>query len=189
MKNPRSQPAPRADGGLRGVGIPYTEVGGRLVVSYVTELWGEPPLEQLVAVTVWRSATGWPGESRWDRMLMKWRDFRSSFSFRSPLRADDDMPVGWVDGGQARAWTRYHPRRRVVRVLGRSYPVPSDRRALLVLIDRADGVGGRPVVTTRTVPCEPRALGEEMWPQLEVWRRVVRDDPVAGAFIAEGERE
>jgi hypothetical protein len=82
--------------------------------------------------------------------------------------------------------TRYDARRRVVWVLGNEYAVPSDGRALVVLIDENGRGGGAPFVAARTVVAP--VLTDPMIESLaesRAWTAVLEGDLEVRAFMSE----
>lgn len=94
----------------------------------------------------------------------------------------------------------YNGERRVVRVLGREYPLPSDGAALLLLIEESRDGETPPAVTVRALPApvHPRSeidrtldkparlalMSAASRAEHETWARVVRSDPAVRAFLA-----
>ncbi|HKG95348.1 MAG TPA: hypothetical protein VKA84_25740 [Gemmatimonadaceae bacterium] len=197
-------PRPGSDYQSRGAGVSGEQIDARVDINYITESRrepGGPRVERLVGVAVWRGREGWLGGS-WvgDLLAGVWGRLRG----RPPEpRRWPETPEGWVAAGAnfGAAWTLYDPQLRVLRVLEREYPVPDDDRALVLLIDRADGAGGPPLVTAHAIAAPPRArrepdaatlrdaaarartLVEDVRARDEGWRALVRGDPTVRAFI------
>lgn len=173
--------------------------GGPVSVSYFTDELPDANEIQLAAVAVWRN----PRAHR----------ARDSQGFLSKLR-EKLGPRGlglhfrwnvpdWssTSGEHGEQETLYSRHRRVVSVLGKKYALPTDGRALVLLIDEGGSTGAKPSVTVRTVvaakvPRRPigRSLGPDSFgrqradahdEEIKAWTGALESDPDVRAFMGE----
>jgi hypothetical protein len=160
--------------------VVYT-LGAPIHVVYFSEEVPASSGVRLAAAVVWRGTPA-PRPGGWRGLLRALRYRLGPFGRGFHLRGS----AGWsgAAGGDGEQMTLYHSERRVVRVLGRDYPLPSDGRTLLLLID--EGAVGVPPITIRMVTCpvQPRDRVDEDGPHA-VWAdSVLRNDPEVRTFMA-----
>jgi hypothetical protein len=93
------------------------------------------------------------------------------------------------------AWV-YDDRAKTLSVLQRTFPVPSSDSALVLLVDRVDHIGGKPLVASRVLTCasEPDATNAPdadgrrdmiaaMQRMSDHWRTCLLRDSVVRAFV------
>ncbi len=175
-----------------------SEFGGPISVVYFSDDIPESNATWLVAAVVWRVAAA----SR----AAGWRDMLRKFRYRvggSPLTARfhlgrDSGLWGGSAGLHGEQETLFHARRRVVRVLGREYSLPSDGQTLVLLVDENSGASAAPSVSRRTIRApilarssidhaqEP-ATGERQLnvdAEQKAWAAALQSDPEVRAFMA-----
>lgn len=166
-------------------------------VVYFTEDVPGSNATRLVAAVVWRAATS---PRRWH-----WRDpLRRIRHYFGPLgiylhRKRNFQPWTGSAGMDGEQETLFNPERRVVRVLGREYPLPEGARTLVLLIDELAGARGEPRVIKRTLdlPTMPRRPPEisreprsqdDGWDEgslgeSSAWAMLLQQDPEVWAFM------
>jgi hypothetical protein len=173
--------------------------GGPVSVSYFTDDLPDSDETRLAAVAVWRN----PGAPR----------ARGSLGFLGKLR-EKLGPRGlglhfrwnvpdWAStsGEHGERETLYSRHRRVVSVLGKKFALPTDGRALVLLIDEGGGTGAKPSVTVRTVVApkvarrpidrslDPESFGRQRadahGEEMKAWTAALQSDPEVRAFIGE----
>jgi hypothetical protein len=150
-------------------------------VVYFTEEGPASDDLRLAAAVVWRGMPP-PPPSGLRGLFRKLRFRLGPLGLGLQLRWSE--PWGGAATGDGDQLTLYRARQRVVRVLGRNYPRPTDGRTLVILVD--EGAVGRPAVTSRaiTVPVQARSRVDEA-PPPGVWDPILRSDPEVRAFMAE----
>jgi hypothetical protein len=161
--------------------VVYTPFGPPIRVVYFSEEVPASNGVRLAAAVVWRGA-GARRAGGWRGLLRALRYRLGPFGMGLHLRGN----VGWsaAAGGEGEQMTLYHSERRVVRVLGRDYPLPADGRTLVVLVD--EGAAGGPAIKIRIVtgPVQPRSRVDEDGPHA-VWDSVLKSDPEVRTFMAD----
>jgi hypothetical protein len=136
---------------------------------------------RLAAAVLWRGAPA-PRPGGWRGLLRTLRYRLGPLGSGFHLKGGG----GWsgTAGGQGEQMTLYHSERRVVRVLGRDYPLPPDGGTLVLLVE--EGTVGGPAISIRkvTVPVQPLGHIDEDG-SYTVWNSVLRSDPEVRTFMAE----
>lgn len=195
-----------------------TTAGGPAPVAYFSEpLPGtDAPRLRLAAAVAWRgtpdraAASGGRGPIGWLRRLrhqlwLRFGPLGADVHVRSrPLVGGTSVntrgvtSIGLGPGGAATAY--YDEGARVVRVLGRVYPVPPGGRTLVLLVDARGSRAAAPRVAVRTVsapvvsvplppewrPPPPGAVTRYMIGEHPAWAAALRADPAVRAFLDEG---
>jgi hypothetical protein len=160
-------------------------------VVYFTEDVPVPDAEaiRLAAAVVWRVGPGskthtWRRSMR--RLRLRFAELTGGFHLRG-------WGMHWAGsaGPHGEQETRYHTTRRVVRVLGRSYPAPSDGRTLVLLVDEGRPDGGSPVevhtvvtpVLTQARPGDVEQSNHAPVMESQTWATALETDPYVRAFM------
>ena len=188
--------APAAAQTSRGAGVSGGTFPEGVHVAYVRESMGteRQSSERLVAALLWRAATDW-AHSRTEDDAARVKALMDSASAAARAR-------GNVAGGsltpRGAAWVEYDERGRAVLLSGRRLSAPRGDSALVVLVDRADGVGGAPTVTAFALPAAPvtvttpdadtpealrDASARHFGALFAAWERFLRADPRVRAFL------
>jgi hypothetical protein len=180
------------------MGSVTSEFGGPFRVVYFSDDSPASNATWLVAAVVWRVAS--------ESQAAGWRSVLHRYRYRVGLR---QLTAKFHLGRDAGLWNRsaglhgeqetlFHVRRRVVRVLGREYPLPPDGRTLVLLIDEAGNGRAAPSVTLRTMTAPMLArpsmdhrlepTGERLpydgFVEQKVWAAALRSDPEVRVFMA-----
>jgi len=147
--------------------------------DYVHIRWGPPDSMQLVATVFWRGSTDWgalgPEDFQWSQ--------RASDSASHAAVSRGNTSGGAITR-RARAWVEYDERRSVVFVLNQQWRVPRRDSALVLLVDRIDGVGGNPVISTVMIPVSPVPdSGGNVDASFAHWDRALRANDRVRAFM------
>jgi len=117
--------------------------------DYVRVHWG-PDTTQLVAAVFFRGSSNWGAvtaqESQWA--------VRASDSASRAAESRGHRSGGTITP-RARAWVEYDDEGSEVIVLDRKWRLPRRDSALVILVDRIDGVGGSRMISTVMVPVSP----------------------------------
>jgi hypothetical protein len=155
---------------LRAQGSGYssggTELSSRVSTSYLAASLTEASRETrwLQFVVLWRGQSGWSqGRQRLDTAML--RKAQTAYNTaRHAALARDGVFIGGQSGGVA--YTAEADSARVtLTVLGQRFSIPRRDSALIVMVDRIDGVGGDPIVAgTRVVESRlPEVPAERTW--------------------------
>lgn len=179
-------------GGVSGGGL-----NDRVEVNFIRETRSMPDSVHLAAVVYWRGSRGWTySHAPADAALAD--------SVRRALSAAS-LRTGIIAGGTitttARAWVEADLHARTVSVLGKRLALPTGDSALVILVDRIDGVGGPPTLqsfpifaraqldaTPRTHdPIQQREARRARFAELtRSWGALAEADSRVRAFIAAG---
>jgi hypothetical protein len=176
--------------------------GSPVQVVYFTEELPGTTGTRLAAAVVWRVGPGSEAPAwrrRMRRLRFRLRALFGGFHLRGMHRywAGSSGPLGEQD-------TRYDVERRIVRVLGREYPVPPDGRTLVLLVDEGTRANRRPLVVVRTV-IAPVVRGPEVestrdgasdadqrhqavMAESQAWVAALETDPDVRAFMGGSQR-
>ncbi len=120
----------------------------------------------ITAVVLWRGQPEKDGAVAEPTPVDTARQRATERSYQRLERAAADSGrwlLGGQSGGVIRAAEDDRAQRRLF-VLGRSFDLPTRDSALVVLVDRSDGVGGPPVIVTTAYM--RATLPHEFWPQI-----------------------
>lgn len=152
---------------------------------------------ELIAIVVWRTLSNAPRRT--------WRDALRAMRYRLGLGAlQDHVTIGrnaglWCGsaGSRGEQETLFHPVRRVVRVQGQEFPLPSNGDTLILMIDRDADAAQSIVARTLRAPLPPRpflhqriCFGKraqshpfaDAWQRAE-WKQLLARDPLLHAFV------
>jgi len=115
--------------------------------DYVQIHWGPPDSTQLVAAIFFKGASEWGTLAPYER---DWAEGASDAAFRA-AQARGNQAGGSITP-RATAWVEYNDRNGTVLVLNQEWRVQRRDSALVLLVDRIDGVGGDPVIEAVMVP-------------------------------------
>ncbi len=166
-------------------------------IVYIAKAQPTADAARLAAAVVWR-ITPSPRRRRWRELIRRIRHYFGPFGIGLHLRWNVQPWTG-SSGPYGEQETRYNPERRVVWALGSEYPLPSDGRTLVLLID--ESAGGRPIVRTQKLDLPPvprpsiqaavQAIDQEdtwaddSWDETSTWRSLLAQDPMIREFIAD----
>ena len=185
------------------MGMTMTEVGGPTGIAYFSDQVGTSRTWQLKAVVAWKQppapALGW--RERLRGLTARLAARRTARREAERRVRDWTLPEGWSgasDGGGARE-VLFSAHRGLVRVRGQDHALPSDGRALVLLVtEGADGSDAVSVdVHTMEAPAHPiwdvdpalpkrenlKRMSEVTRSSRDAWRASVGRDPVVGAFL------
>jgi hypothetical protein len=156
--------------------------------DYVRVHWGPPDSTQLVAAIFFKGSTEWGSLAPHER---DWAE-RTSDSASRAAQARGRRAGGSITP-RATAWVEYDDRNGIIVVLDREWLVPRRDSALVLLVDRIDGVGGDPTaeaVMVRVSPLAERQHGEAGVPPSDFmdaiythWNNALRSNPKVRSFI------
>jgi hypothetical protein len=181
------------------MGGTMAEFGGRVGVTYFSDdVHGEPRSTRLAAAIAWRkdgSAVQKDRKPLWQVLSLLFR------SFRKPKANWSAFPNGWSGGaGEGEDQILYDSNRRVVRVRGREFALPTEGRTLILLVDEAGSPPrSEPMFTMHSIeaPIVPHASYD---PHLDksvnlaritashreegkAWREAIRREPAVSEFL------
>jgi hypothetical protein len=142
------------------------ELSPRVSTSYLSASLREASRETrwLQFVVLWRGQSGWSGGRRGLDTATLRRAQAEYNTARKAALARDGLFVGGQSGGVAYT-AEADSARRTLTVLGQRFSIPRGDSALIVMVDRIDGVGGDPIVAaTRVVESRlPDVPAERTW--------------------------
>jgi hypothetical protein len=176
---------------------------GQIRVVYFTEDVPASSGTRLAAAVIWRNASAVRSRG--------WRDL-----LRKTWHRNGPLGLGFSLGREAGLWdgsagehgeqeTLYHPLRRVVRVLGKEYELPSDGQTLILMIDEYTRTGATPSVSVRMLrmpvmsqsspdpPLDSNEAEEESAEfaseEHKMWAKALQSDPEVQAFMAKRSKD
>lgn len=145
-------------------------------VDYVSVHWGPPDSTQLVAAVIFRGAEPWGRSGSEDTALER----QARDSAYQATRARGNLGAGSITR-RGDAWVEYDDRTSTVSVLSQSWHVPRRDSALVLLVDRIDSVGGKPVAQAVFVPVTP--IQDDMRAAYEHWDTALRVNQRVRTFL------
>ncbi|MBV9881280.1 MAG: hypothetical protein JO180_12325 [Gemmatirosa sp.] len=167
---------------MYGIGGSIGIEGARGSLTLFSESSSPPPIERVIAAVVWsRPERHARRPARGERPRMPSHDWRNG-------------PPEWMYSGSEDAMVEVHRTRRVIRLLGTEYALPTGDHMLVVLVDGAADPSA-PTVRTHVLPCaplpdrasdgDPHAAHMRLHAErLETWRRVADAHSDVAAFYA-----
>ncbi len=128
------------------------ELSPRVSTSYLAATLTDASRETrwLQFVVLWRGQSGWSrGQRGLDTAMLRRAETEYNTARRAAL-GRDGLFVGGQSGGVAYT-AEADSARRTLTVLGQRFSIPRSDSALIVMVDRIDGVGGDPIVAATTV--------------------------------------
>ena len=138
---------------------------------------------RLEAAAIWRSSPA-PRRWGWRNPIRRLRHHFGPLGLGLHLKGHFQPWTG-NSGPHGEQATLYNPERRVVRVLGKEYPLPADGRTLVLLIDESQSRFRRPGIVSRLLDIPLRVRNSD--PNLEEsseWIRLLQRDLEVRAFMA-----
>ena len=172
-----------------------TPFGGALQIVYCFDNTRVQTTE-LIAIVLWRSRSNTPRRS--------WRDAVRAVRYRLGIGAlQDHVTIGrnaglWCGsaGSRGEQETLFHVARRVARVQGQEFPLPSNGETLILMIDRDADANRSVLARTLITPLPPRPFLRQplyfngapsqpfadAWQRAE-WKQLLAHDRVLHAFV------
>lgn len=165
-----------------------TQFGGDLNVVYWSDDDDERLETSLTAVVAWR--LGAATTHGWRARLRRWQYQLGIDPLHRRVSIGRDAGLwGGSAGSNGEHETLFHMRRRLIRVLGREYQLPTREKTLVLLVDerRVPADIRVKVMQAPTVPLTP-PMHDPMrgsMSEIDAWREFLRSDTEIAAFVVD----
>ena len=157
---------------------------------------GASPGSRLATVVLWRGQPGWASRGTLGKGTASQRAAQRAFEDQMAAAGKSgSTSSGGGVSGSLYYFADYNENKHVLHVLGNEYRVPAADSVIVVMVDRIDGIGGRPTVfgvaylTEQVLPermearADSKALGDAHRRWFNHFKSALRSSPEVRLFL------